>query len=246
MANDRVTGVGRGESAREPAGVALQFQAVQPPLEERRRYQRVTLIRPLPGRIGASRVFIVDASLNGLRIAHQGTLPPIGQECVVNFEWESHPLELLCRVTRSTLHKLAKDKNEKSVYHAGLMIEEARNDSAKVLRRMVSDVVARAMDEQKANAHGIPAKAAQIFQTGKGTEFLRFELINGAWRRTTTTRPEQPTNGFTISVDEDRQNVELLCQTFEKADAEGRRLIRTLAELSISKVEGIPTRRYTP
>ena len=232
----------RGESA----GVALQSQSMQAPLEERRRYQRVTLVRPLAGRIGNSRVFIVDASLNGLRIAHQGTLPPIGQECILTFEWEGHPLDLRCRVTRSTLHKLAKDKADKSIYHAGLFIEEARNDSAKVLRRMVAEVVARAMDEQKANAHGIPAQAAQIFQTGKGVEFLRFELVNGAWRRTTTTRPDQPANGFTISVEEDRQNVELLCQTFEAADAEGRQLIRVMAELSISKVEGIPTRRYTP
>lgn len=226
--------------------LALQSHAVDGPLVERRRYQRVTLLRALPGRIGSSRVFIVDASISGLRIAHQGTLPAIGQECVVNFEWEGSPLELVCRVTRSTLHKLAKEKSEKSVYHAGLAIEEARGDSAKALRRLVSDVVARAMDEQKANARGIPAQAAQIFQTGKGTEFLRFELVNGAWRRTTTTRADQPANGFTISAEEDRQNVELLCQTFEQADADGRQLIRVMAELSISKVEGIPTRRYNP
>jgi len=206
----------------------------------------VTLVRAVSGRIGTSRVYIVDASLNGLRIAHQGTLPPIGQECVLTFEWEGHPLELQCRVTRSTLHKLAKDKNDKSIYHAGLSIEEARGDSFNALRRMVSDVVARALDEQKANARGIPAQAAQIFQTGKGSEFLRFEMVNGAWRRTTTTRPDQPANGFTISAAEDREHVEMLCQTFESADSEGRRLIRLLAELSISKVEGIPTRRYTP
>ena len=206
----------------------------------------MTLVRAVSGRIGTSRVYIVDASLNGLRIAHQGTLPPIGQECVLTFEWEGHPLELQCRVTRSTLHKLAKDKNDKSIYHAGLSIEEARGDSFNALRRMVSDVVARALDEQKANARGIPAQAAQIFQTGKGSEFLRFEMVNGAWRRTTTTRPDQPANGFTISAAEDREHVEMLCQTFESADSEGRRLIRLLAELSISKVEGIPTRRYTP
>ena len=237
---------GRGRIILEDPDVALQSANVAAPPQERRRYQRVTLVRAVSGRIGTSRVYIVDASLNGLRIAHQGTLPPIGQECVLTFEWEGHALELQCRVTRSTLHKLAKDKNDKSIYHAGLSIEEARGDSFNALRRMVSDVVARALDEQKANARGIPAQAAQIFQTGKGSEFLRFEMVNGAWRRTTTTRPDQPANGFTISAAEDREHVEMLCQTFESADSEGRRLIRLLAELSISKVEGIPTRRYTP
>ncbi|MEO6259789.1 MAG: PilZ domain-containing protein [Thermoanaerobaculia bacterium] len=216
------------------------------PPEERRQYQRVTLLRALAGKIGSSRVFIVDASLNGLRVAHQGTLPAIGQECLLIFDWEGSGIELQCRVTRSTLHKLAKDKNEKSVYHAGLAIEKAIGNSAKALRRMISDVVARALDEQKANVQGIPAKSAQIFQTGKGTEFLRFELINGAWRRTTTTRADQPSDGFTISAEESRDNIAMLCETFENADPDGRQLIRSMAELSISKVEGIPTRRYTP
>ena len=111
---------GRGRIILEDPDVALQSPNVAAPPQERRRYQRVTLVRAVSGRIGTSRVYIVDASLNGLRIAHQGTLPPIGQECVLTFEWEGHPLELQCRVTRSTLHKLAKDKNDKSIYHAGL------------------------------------------------------------------------------------------------------------------------------
>ena len=111
---------------------------------------------------------------------------------------------------------------------------------------MIAALVARALDEQKANARGVPAAAAQCFQTGKGTEFLRFELINGAWRRTATTRPDQPVQGFTISADENREHIEMLCHTFQNADEPGRKLIKMMAELSISKAEGIPTRRYTP
>jgi hypothetical protein len=106
--------------------------------------------------------------------------------------------------------------------------------------------VARALDEQKANARGIPSAAVQAFQTGKGTDFLRCELVDGTWRRTTTGRPEQPANGFTISAEEERDQVEMLCQTFETADAAGRKLIQTMAEMSISKSEGVPTRRYNP
>ena len=38
----------------------------------------------------------------------------------------------------------------------------------------------------------------------------------------------------------------MLCHTFKNADEPGRKLIKMMAELSISQSEGIPTRRYTP
>jgi hypothetical protein len=38
----------------------------------------------------------------------------------------------------------------------------------------------------------------------------------------------------------------LLCETYLASDAEGRKLIKLMAELSISKAEGVPTRRYSP
>ena len=217
----------------------------QPPAE-RRKVSRVKLPQPLAGRVGSAKVFLVDASVEGLRIAHQGTLPAPGNPCRIELAWEGHPIVLDCEVVHNSLFRLAKAAGEKSIYHAGVRIAEADAESRKALKQLVADCVARALDEQKANARGIPATAAQSFQTGKGNDFIRCELVDGAWRRTSTNRSEQPANGFTVSAEEDRQQVEMLCQTFETADAAGRKLIQTMAEMSISKTEGVPTRRYTP
>ena len=217
----------------------------QPP-KERRKVSRVKLSRPLPGRVGEARIFLVDASVEGIRIAHQGSLPAVGQSCHVSFAWEGQSIEIDCQVIHNTLFRLAKSSAEKSVYHAGLRIANAAGNSRAVLRQLVADCVARALDEQKANARGVPATAALSFQTSKGNDYVRCELIDGAWRRTATNRPEQPANGFTVSAEEERDQVELLCQTFESADAAGRKLIQTMAEMSISKSEGVPTRRYNP
>ena len=202
--------------------------------------------RPLTGNAGAARVFLIDVSVEGIRIAHQSALPAVGQNCRVAFEWEGQLIELDCQVIHNSLFKLAKSADEKSTYHAGLRIANAIGDSIGGLRKLVADVVARALDEQKANARGVPAEAAQCFQTGKGTDYVRCELVAGTWRRTETNRAEQPQNGFTISAAESREHVELLCDTFGNADDDGRRLIRMMAELSISKAEGVPTRRYMP
>jgi hypothetical protein len=210
------------------------------------KYQRVTLARPLPARTATGKVFLVDLSRTGVRVAHQGAVPAMGQICRLEFDWEDRAVVLDCKVMRNELVKLARSAAEKSIYHAGLHIEQAHGDSDATLRELIADVVARALDEQKANARGIPAEAAQVFQTSKGTDYLRCELVDGTWRRTATTRPDQPQNGFTVSADEDRQQIEMLCDTFAKADVQGQKLIRTMAELSISRAEGIPTRRYKP
>ena len=213
---------------------------------ERRKYQRVVLTRPLPGRLGSARIYVIDASLIGLRIAHQGAAPPQGSACRVEFEWEGRLIALDCEVRRNALHKLAKSASEKSIYHAGLSIVGAIGDSDTSLRQMIAAIVARALDEQKANARGVPAEAAQCFQTGKGTDYVRCELVGETWRRMETNRADQPQNGFTISAAESREHVEMLCDTFVNADDDGRRLIRMMAELSISRAEGVPTRRYVP
>ena len=170
----------------------------------------------------------------------------MGQRCAVSFDWEGRAIELDCEVIHNSLFRLAKTAEEKSIYHAGLRIADGVGDSRAVMRQLVADCVVRALDEQKANARGIPATAGLAFQTGKGTDFLRCELVDGKWRRTTTSRPEQPANGFTISAEEERNEVDLLCQTYESTDAAGRKLIQTMAEMSISKTEGVPTRQYNP
>jgi hypothetical protein len=206
----------------------------------------VKLPQPLGGRAGNARVFLVDASIEGIRLAHQGTLPAVGQTCRVEFHWEGQTIDLECEVVHNSIFKLAKSGAEKSIYHAGLRITNAAGHSRAALKQLISDCVARALDEQKANARGVPAAAAQSFQTGKGIEFIRCELVDGAWRKTSTSRPDQPANGFTVSAEEDRQQIDMLCQTFETSDAAGRKLIQTMAEMSISKSEGVPTRRYTP
>src|SRR5438445_3500829 len=224
----------------------VQFFAVAQPPKERRKVSRVTLSRPLVARIGNARVYVIDASVEGLRIAHQGGVPQPGQAVHVAFDWEGQSIEVDGDVTSNNLHKLAKSAEEKSTYHAGLRITKAIGESAAALRQMIADIVARALDEQKANARGIPASAAQVVQTGKGTDFLRCELVEGIWRRTSTSRPDQPSSGFTVSAAEAPEEIDMLCEAYASADAAGKKLIQTMAEMSISKTEGVPTRRYNP
>jgi len=212
---------------------------------ERRKFGRIRLDAPLFGHFNDSKVRVLELSVTGFRIAHEARFAA-NQPYELVIDWEGREIRLTCVIVRTTLWRLAKSIGERSVYHSGLRVVESSEESFQALRELMHERIVRALEEQKANAHGIPPLAAYTHQPEKGELYRRCELVNGVWRKTETIRPNQPVNGFTISADVDPVHVEMLCETWEKTTAEGRRLTQLLAELSISKGEGIPTRRYIP
>lgn len=178
-------------------------------------------------------------------VAHERRYAP-GEIDQLVIEWQGTNLRLMCRLVRSKLWRLAKALGERSIYHSGLQIVDALGDAYQMLRDIIAERIIRAIEEQKANARGIPPLAAYMYQPGKGDLFRRCEFVNGVWRKTETTHPDQPDNGFTISAEVEPAHVEMLCRTWERTTAEGRRLTQLLAAMSVSPTEGIPTRRFEP
>jgi hypothetical protein len=215
-------------------------------LDDRRRYGRVTPVEKIRGLAAQAIVYVVDISLTGLRVAHKDPLPEVGETCVVTFPWEGRRLTMRCEVRRTIVAKAATSTFEKTLYHTGLLIVSKDDFADRTLREIIESCVERAMDEQRANARGIPAIAAQSVQTGKGENLIRCELRGGQWLRTPTRDANQPEHGFTVSADETPDKIDMLCRAYASGDVDGRKLIRTFAALSISKAEGIPTRRYAP
>ena len=210
-------------------------------IPERRRVQRVRLIEPLRGTIGAARIFVLDVSLRGLRVAHQDPIGDLGDPCPVRAEGEGRRIELTCSLARTQVHRAADTRSSRTLYHSGLEIQQISDSSSIALRSIIEAHVARAIDEQRANARGIPAIAAQSFQTGNAQHFVRHELVLGRWREIATTDSSQPENGFTVAADHTPHEVQMLRNAYSLS----RELVRSMARLSISG-EGIPTRRYLP
>jgi hypothetical protein len=219
---------------------------VQTARQERRRYGRIRLDEPLRARYGPTPVLIIEMSVSGFLLTHEGRLATETTFPLV-VEWNGLTIELECTSIRSTLSRLSRNLGEKSIYRTGLRIVRCAPNDFDRLRMLIGEHVVRALDEMKANARGIPPLAAYMYQPGKGGElYRRCEWIEGTWRNTETIRTQQPPNGFTVSVDVDPDHVSLLCDTWERTSPEGRRLTQLLAELSISRAEGVPTRRYEP
>lgn len=212
---------------------------------ERRRFGRIDLEEPLQGMIGAIPVNVVEVSLVGLRVMHEVRFPA-GEDSEVRVSWQGREMHFRCYIVRSTLFKLAKTAADKSLFQSGVRLDEPFGDSENVLRELIAQRVMRAIREQKENAYGIPSLGPFTYQVGKGDRYRRCDLAGGTWRKFDTTRPEQPAEGFTVSAELDPVQIEVLCRTYEFLGPEGRRLTKMLAELSIKKTEGGPTRRYIP
>lgn len=213
---------------------------------EQRKLERIRPLKPLPASAGTARAFILDASLDGFRIAHQEQLVAPGASLRFTLEWDGRVAQLECIVEWTEVQRVGRASFSRTLHHSGLRLDSAPGESADVLRELIEHHVRRALDEQRANARGIPAVAAQSYQTGKGTEFTRHERVQGKWLTFSTTDPLQPVNGFTVSKDLTDDEADMLRAAFEAADDGQKEMIRTMARLSISTPEGIPTRRYQP
>jgi hypothetical protein len=215
---------------------------------ERRRVQRVHLPQPLRATIDGTKVFLVDVSVRGLRVMHQEDIGSVASECVVRTEWDGHSMTLHCTIVRTAMHHPANRKSDRTLYHSGLAIDHATTASERTLRRLVEHHVERALDEQKANARGIPPPlAAQSMKTGTPTTYVRHEYVMGRWREVMTAISNQPDNGFTICATTTPAEVEMLRRAYETAtSAADLAMIRRMAALSVSAAEVVQARRYTP
>jgi hypothetical protein len=214
---------------------------------ERRRVQRVRLTHPLRAVIGEVKVFIIDISLRGVRILHQDPIGAVSGHCVVTAEWDARPLELHCTIARTAIHRPADKKSPRPLFHSGLQITRAAGVSSVTLRRLIEHHVELALDEQKANARGIPPMAAQSTQTGVPETFVRHEYVMGRWRQSPTALSSQPEQGFTIAASTPHSEVEMLRRAYEAAtSADEMAMIRRMAALSVSSAEIVQARRYMP
>ncbi|HUO85011.1 MAG TPA: PilZ domain-containing protein [Thermoanaerobaculia bacterium] len=219
---------------------------MSPERQERRRYQRLKSKRPLPALIGEKKGFLVDIAVNGALLVHRDQLP-LDQEYLLDFEWDGHALKFRCRIVRTELQRTRTTDGMRMVHYSGIEFTRALGDSDAALRKIILQYVERALDEQKANARGIPAFTPISYQAGgRNRGYLRYRFRQGQWERSETPDADQPSDGFTISAEESPEQIEILCQSYAESDFTGRQLIRKMAALSISSSEGVPTRRYDP
>jgi len=213
--------------------------------EVKRDFERVHFEHPIPAQLSGQPVAVIDLAIGGARLLGTSRVTPASNHDL-RIEWEGESIILKCAVTRCVIQKFATKPDDASTYEIGVRILETAGDSDRKVHHLIATFVLRAIDEQRANWSGVPPIGPYVHIEGKSGRYRRCQYFNGDWNIAETTKPEQPANGFTVSAEVSPKYLHMLCETWVKTDDEGKRLTRILAELSINKAEGVPTRRYIP
>ena len=205
--------------------------------EERREFQRLTLGEPVSARLDGQDVKLLEIGILGARIRHG--FPILGKMTgLLSFPWRGKSIELDCVVVRTS--PAAADGQQQS----GLQFSRARGVSDELLRDMLSEKVRPVLEARRSDPGSIPIHDidADVTIRPRDAGYFCYRLESGQWQKTRAFLPEQPAVGFTVAKHENAREIERLCRAYQNADAEGRRLIRLFAELSVSEAMHLPPR----
>jgi len=209
---------------------------------DRREFQRLKLAKPILATFGSSNALLLDVGKAGAFLEHYGTLNR-GDRFNLTFRWQSQDIEFVCEVARSEVVRTPGGDGKSMVSHTGVHFVEAIGRSAELLQDLITSFVTKILEAQKENAAGggpgESAGATILARLGEARRmrsrgYVKYTFDGRTWSKSATDSPTQPPDGFTIATHEDDAEIEKLCKTYEQADEEGRRLIRLVAEISVS------------
>lgn len=194
--------------------------------DERRAFQRLLLREPLDGWFGDFPIRLVDVSASGAQVEHDEVLPEDARG-LLRFHWRGREVEILAKTARVI-------QPDRSGLHFLEDNETLRSLLAISATEVLLALEANAHGERSANVVGDETLTSAWLRPIGG--YVVWTWNGEAWDARPSEVSQQPEDGFTISAGESDDQVEMLRRTYESGDAEGRRLTRMLAELSVSSL----------
>ncbi|HEY0144226.1 MAG TPA: PilZ domain-containing protein [Thermoanaerobaculia bacterium] len=191
-----------------------------------RRSERFTLPTPVDATAGLLPVTLIDVSRSGFKVHHQEPLPK-GTVFTLRFRWGTSFARVQCTAMWTTVHRLARSTAERPTLSSGLRIESLDPAAERIVSSILGSIPGAIPGAITGAADEVKELAVE--------PYLFCELVAGSWKQHRTTRRDQPGEGFTVSANEEPAQVERLCSAYASGDSETRKLIRTLAALSIKK-----------
>jgi hypothetical protein len=208
-------------------------------MSDRREFQRLRLSKPILAQLGEQNALILDIGITGAFIEHYGATSP-GDRFRLGFRWQGSDVEFLCEVARTEVVRWPGGDGKSVVSHSGVRFVEPTRESNALLQDLIATFVGKVLAAQKANASGERDEGGALMLARLGearrmrtSGFIEYRLEGRRWATRSTHSSKQPDNGFTVAAFEDPEEIETLCRAYELADAEGRQLIRLVAELSV-------------
>lgn len=192
--------------------------------DERRHFQRLTLVEPLDAWFGDFPVRLIDVSATGALVEHDEPIPSDAR-ALLRFWWRGEEVEVTAETVRRADNRTGLHFLDESDALCRLIASSATE--------MLLALEANARGEREANLVGDETLTAAWRRPAKGYVRWIFDHAAG-WQSEQSAVADQPEDGFTIAAAEPDDQVALLCRTYESGDAEAKKLTRMLAELSVA------------
>ena len=210
-----------------------------PPFEERRRFQRISLLEEFTAILGAIEVAPADLSVRGARFESTRRFR-IGETVPLQLQRIDDGVAVDCVVKRCRLDRFGEGK---ALFDVGVVFPDRYLE----IEKLVEGELQQRLDAQRSNARGLrPNEGSEAFgirlarRSGRSrtrNRYLRLTYDGKRWQRLATDDGQQPENGLTIMGSEGERQIDLLCRAWEERDETGRAFLRQLAEISIASTE---------
>lgn len=198
----------------------------------------------IPARYGDVRVMLIDYDKDAMLLEHYRPLP---EGHGVNFvlEWGRDRVSAGCRIVASERFPISFGSNL-SVYRTRVAFSDPGTKIDETIGRIVRQRHQSSIALQLANASGQNADGHEepVFRNGlldsearipirQTQDYVRMTWDGTKWVSSCTTDPSQPRDGFTVDAEEPPQQIQRLCEAYEKSLEDGRALIRAQAMLAL-------------
>jgi hypothetical protein len=198
------------------------------PPAERRTSERLSPAHSIRVTVGRGSGLVVDISRTGMRARHSAAVLR-GSHLRVTFEWEKERFDATAEVLASRVASLG----HTTLFDTRLRFTNMSDSSRELLDRVLAAMRSQELRRWVSNLQGWTDGAQPEEEPDDRSAFLRCRLIGMRWRTTWTQDPTQPDNGFAVPATIKPQELERLCNAFREADADGRYLIRLMAEETV-------------
>jgi PilZ domain len=203
---------------------------------DRRVAPRVRVTESVPVHLGRANGTLVDISMRGARVRHTSAVSR-GTTVRVALRWQGKPFAACGTVLSSRVVALDGPTYESRVHFAD-MPDEAEAALREIVATMQNADLRRAVENLRGLSDG-NARADETAPLERG--FLRCRYFpSGTWARKWTPDPTQPEEGFTVPASISDFELAQLCRSYERIGADGRSLVRAIAETIIdsARTEG--------
>lgn len=172
---------------------------------------------------------ILDVSSGGMKVRHTGSVRRSAFVRVA-FSWESARFDGTAEVLSSHVKCLGDLDHESTIYETRLRFLPLEHESKEVLQRVLSATSNEELRRWVANLHGWTDAFPDDTPARPGSRtFIRCVLIGSQWRKTSTQDRTQPVEGFLLPSTVSAGEAKMLCDTYARASADARHLIRLTA-----------------